>query len=55
MVFIQLKKERKSIQADLHDLGIRTLWNKSRCRLVTHVDVTENDVDKVTETFAKLV
>jgi|TARA_B110000438_G_scaffold27447_1_gene26366 threonine aldolase len=55
MVFIQLREENKSIQADLHDLGICTIWNKSRCRLVTHIDITENDVDKVTEAFAKLI
>ena len=55
MVFIQLREENKFIQADLHDLGICTIWNKSRCRLVTHIDITENDIDKVTEAFAKLV
>jgi threonine aldolase len=55
MVFIQLREESKSIQADLHDLGICTLWNKSRCRLVTHIGISENDVDKVTEAFAKLI
>ena len=55
MVFIQLREENKFIQADLHDLGIYTIWNKSRCRLVTHIDITENDIDKVTEAFAKLV
>ncbi|MDE0846454.1 MAG: low-specificity L-threonine aldolase [Acidimicrobiales bacterium] len=55
MVFIQLRKENESIQADLHDLGIRTIWNKSHCRLVTHIDITENDIDKVTQAFAKLV
>ena len=57
MVFIRTDESRGQgvhLQAELADRGIVTRWKGSRCRLVTHLDVSADDVDDVIDAFADL-
>ena len=59
MVFIRLDDEvlgeRPAPREELADRGILTRWNGSQARLVTHLDITADDIETVIGAFAELL
>ena len=59
MVFIRLDDEvlgeRADLREDLAGRGILTRWNGSQSRLVTHLDVTADDIEIAVDAFAELL
>ena len=43
------------LQAELSSRGIVTRWSGSQARLVTHLDVSADDIEKVIDAFAELL
>ncbi len=58
MVFVRLHDEVRDDGPDLHgwlaEHGILTRWQGSRTRLVTHLDVSADDIDTTIDAFAEL-
>ncbi len=59
MVFVRLDDEvlggRSDLQGALADRGILTRWSGSRSRLVTHLDITADDIETVIGALAELL
>ena len=59
MVFIRLDDkalaDSSDLRAELADQGILTRWTGSRARLVTHLDISPDDIETVIEAFANLL
>ena len=59
MVFIRLDDVSRGngldLRAELADRGILTRWNGSQSRLVTHLDVTADDIETAVDAFAELL
>ena len=59
MVFIRIDGKERSdgpdLPAGLADRGILTRWDGSRARLVTHLDVTADDIETAIDAFAELL
>ena len=59
MVFVRLDDEvlggRSDLQGALADHGILTRWSGSRSRLVTHLDITADDIETVIDALAELL
>ena len=59
MVFVRLDDKAlgngPDLRAELADRGILTRWTGSRARLVTHLDVSADDIETVIEAFADLL
>ena len=59
MVFIRIDDEGRDrgldLRADLADRGILTRWSGSQSRLVTHLDVTADDIETTIDAFTELL
>ena len=58
MVFIRIDEscgDSSDLRDGLADRGINTRWNGSRARLVTHLDVTADDIETAIDAFSKLL
>ena len=59
MVFIRLDDEGRGrgldLRPDLADRGILTRWSGSQSRLVTHLDVTADDIETTIDAFTELL
>ena len=58
MVFIQVDTERGEgsvLRDELARRGVTTRWSGSRSRLVTHLDITADDVETVIDAFSELL
>ena len=58
MVFIRLDEscgDSAELRDGLADRGIDTRWNGARARLVTHLDVTADDIETVIDAFSELL
>ena len=59
MVFVRLDDETPGngpdLRAELADRGILTRWIGSRSRLVTHLDISADDIETVIKSFADLL
>ena len=59
MVFVRLDDkalaDSSDLRAELADQGILTRWTGSRSRLVTHLDVSADNIETVIESFADLL
>ncbi len=54
MVFVDVASAG-GLGKQLEERGILTTWHGSKCRLVTHLDVSSDDVDRVVEGFSELL
>ena len=59
MVFIRIDEEGRGrgpdLGAELADRGIDTRWNGSQARLVTHMDVSADDIETAIDAFSELL